>query len=156
MECGSTIAQWFIRNMAVDIIDECGCIAWVSIYKNFNINSIQSYASLVLSIIIIALMHWLTHLISWLICIFVVIASISITVILWMTYYNIKHDLDMKDAHSLLQEFVRNETAIYVLAIIATIVMVRSNDNFLFAKVALKSLLFRCSLSSSFFFYVLN
>lgn len=78
----------------------------------------------VLSIVIIALMHWLTHLISWLICIFVVIASISITVILWMTYYNIKHDLDINEAHSMLQEFVRNETAVYVLAIIATIVMV--------------------------------
>ncbi len=65
-------------------------------------------------------MHWLTHLISWLICIFVVIASVAITVVLWMTYYNIK---DVQN-ESLLQEFVRNETAIYVLAIIATIVMV--------------------------------
>lgn len=82
------------------------------------------HAFSVLSIVIIALMHWLTHLISWLICIFAVVASIAITVILWLTYYNIKHDLDINEQHSLLQEFVRNETAVYVLAIIATIIMV--------------------------------
>lgn len=72
-------------------------------------------------------MNLVTHIISWLICIFVVIASVSITVILWMTYYNIKHDLDVNEVHSLLQEFVRNETAVYVLAIIATIIMVISH-----------------------------
>lgn len=75
-------------------------------------------------------MHWLTYLISWLICIFVVIASVAITAVLWVTYYNIKNDLDINEAHSLLQEFVRNETAIYVLAIIATIVMVRNRYEF--------------------------
>lgn len=113
-----------------------------------------------LSIVIIALMHWLTHLISWLICIFVVIASIAITVILWMTYYNIKHDLDVNEAHSLLQEFVRNETAIYVLAIIATIIMVK-RTHLLKPKVHNNqkktiSILCRCSSLSSFIFYVLN
>lgn len=78
----------------------------------------------VLSIVVIALMHVLTSLISWIICILVACSSIAITVILWWTYYNIKHNIDVDVKYSLLQEFTRNETAIYVLAIIATIVMV--------------------------------
>lgn len=94
------------------------------LYITWPLIILMSVGALLLSIVIIALMHWLTHLISWLICIFVVVASIAITVILWMTYYNIKHDLDVNEAHSLLQEFVRNETAVYVLAIIATVIMV--------------------------------
>lgn len=69
-------------------------------------------------------MNWLTHLISWLICIFVAIASIGITGILWWTYYDIRHTSDSKVKWSILEEFVRNETGVYVLAIIATIVMV--------------------------------
>lgn len=69
-------------------------------------------------------MHVLTSLISWLICILVAVSSIAITGILWWTYYNITHNVEMQDKHSLLQEFVRNETAVYVLAIIATIVMI--------------------------------
>lgn len=69
-------------------------------------------------------MHVLTSLISWLICILVAVSSIAITVILWWTYYSITHDTELQEKHSLLQEFVRNETAVYVLAIIATIVMV--------------------------------
>lgn len=69
-------------------------------------------------------MHVLTSIISWLICVFVAISSICLCGILWWTYYNIKHNVDINAKHSLLQEFVRNETAVYVLAIIATVVMV--------------------------------
>lgn len=78
---------------------------------------------LVLSIVIIALMHILTSIISWLICILVAVSSIAITAVLWWTYYGIRNDPNF-EAHSLLQQFVRNETAVYVLAILATIVMV--------------------------------
>lgn len=69
------------------------------------------------------MMHILTSIISWLICILVAVSSIAITAVLWWTYYGIRHDAHF-EAHSLLQQFVRNETAVYVLAIIATIVMV--------------------------------
>lgn len=72
-------------------------------------------------------MHVLTSLISWLICIMVAISSIAITVILWWTHYNIRNNLDSRVDNSLLQEFVRNETAVYVLAILATIIMVDYN-----------------------------
>lgn len=90
---------------------------------------ITFFCLLVLSIIVIALMHWLTYLVSWVICIFVSIVSIAITVVLWMTYYSIKHDLDTNVKHSMLQEFVRNETAVFVLAILATIVMVNGTSS---------------------------
>lgn len=83
-------------------------------------------------------MHWLTSLISWLICIFVAISSVAITVILWWTYYNIVHKIDVGQKHSLLQEFVRNETAVYVLAILATIVMVIHSAGLVFFYVFLK------------------
>lgn len=67
-------------------------------------------------------MHWLTSIISWLICLFVAVASIAITGILWWTYYKIKNNTDEK--HNILEEYIKNESAIYVLAIIATVVMV--------------------------------
>lgn len=71
----------------------------------------------------IAMLHWLTQIISWLICIIVAVASIAITVILWVTYYNIKHG-ENSGKVSLLEETIKNETVLYALAIIATIVMV--------------------------------
>lgn len=77
----------------------------------------------VLSIVIIALMHVLTSIISWLICILVAVSAVAITAVLWWTYYTIRHD-KQRAVHSLLEEFVRNETAVYILAIIATVVMI--------------------------------
>ena len=82
-----------------------------------------SLLSIVLSVILIGLLHYLTKVISWLICIFVVIATVGITVILWMTYYDIKNDKN-NEALSQLSQFVRNETGVYVLAILATILMI--------------------------------
>lgn len=80
----------------------------------------------VFSMIVIGLMNWLASLISWLICIFVGLSSIAITGILWWTYYDIRHTDESKVKWSILEEFVRNESAVYVLAIIASIVMVIS------------------------------
>lgn len=71
----------------------------------------------------IAMLHWLTQIISWLICIIVAVASIAITVILWVTYYNIRNGANSEKV-SLLEETLKNETVLYALAIIATIVMV--------------------------------
>ena len=69
-------------------------------------------------------MHYLTKIVSWIICIFVLIASIALTAVLWWSYYKIKNKTDGNIKYSLLEEFGRNETAVYSLAIIATIVMV--------------------------------
>lgn len=73
----------------------------------------------------IGLMGVLTSIISWLICIFAVIASIAITVVLWLTYFDVRKTQDAKIKYSYFEEFLRNETMIYAMAIIATVIMVR-------------------------------
>lgn len=60
------------------------------LYTTWPVVLLLVFIALVFSIILIALMHWLTKLVSWLICIFVAIASIALTIILWWTYYSIK------------------------------------------------------------------
>ena len=77
-----------------------------------------------ISIALVTLMHWMTRLVSWLICVFVIIASIGLTVVLWYTYYNIRHKPDGNVQYSLLEEFVRNQQAVLTLAVLATITMV--------------------------------
>lgn len=89
-------------------------------YKSWKIIVLVCVLSLALSIILIGLLHYLTQIISWLICIFVGIASIALTVVLWMTYYDIKHKKEHTEMSQLAQ-FVQNETAVYVFAIIATV-----------------------------------
>lgn len=72
----------------------------------------------------IALMGILTNIISWCICIFSIVASVAVTVVLWMTYFDVKNNKGVGAKYSHLEEFIRNETAIYAVAIIATIIMV--------------------------------
>lgn len=94
------------------------------LYKTWPLMIILCIAALVLSVMLITMLHWLTKIISWIICIFVVLASIAITAVLWYTWYTITHKTDLERKYSLLEEIARNETAIYCLAIIATVVMV--------------------------------
>lgn len=83
-----------------------------------------SASAVIFSIVLIAMMHCLTQIVSWLICIFVGIMSIVVTVVLWKTYYEVKNQLDKEEQETLLEGWVKNETALFVLAIIATIVMI--------------------------------
>lgn len=94
------------------------------IYKTWPIIVLICGLSLIFSIILITMLHWLTSIISWLICIFVAVASIAITGILWWSYYKAKHSLDTDPKLSYLEELVRNETTIYVIAILATFIMI--------------------------------
>lgn len=89
------------------------------LYKSWHIIILICFISLILSVILIGLLHYLTQIISWLICLFVGIASIAITVLLWWTYYDIKHKKENAELSNLAQ-FVQNETAVYVFAIMAT------------------------------------
>lgn len=127
MECDTTIVKRSIYHVAIDGCYVCGC-NW---YAQFNITReiIQNcsyflYIFLVLSIIVIAMMSWFTNIITWFICVFVTISSIAITVVLWLTYYDVRNTVDTTVKYSYLEEFIRNENALYALAIIATIVMV--------------------------------
>ena len=107
-ELYSLVTSW-------DILEQ----AFTDLYKTWHVIVIVCGISLILSIILIGLLHYLTQFISWLICIFVAIASIAITVALWWTYYDLKHNKGTKQL-SQLAEIVHNETAVYVFAIIAT------------------------------------
>lgn len=102
------ISSWdFVEQTSRDLI------------KSWKIILLVCGISLILSVILIGLLHYLTQIISWLICIFVAIASIGITALLWYTYYDIKKRKQEADL-SQLASFVQNETAVYVFAIIAT------------------------------------
>lgn len=72
----------------------------------------------------IALMGVLTNIIAWIICVFAVIASVAVTVVLWITYIDIKKNQNTKAQYTFLEEFLRNETLVYATAIIATVIMV--------------------------------
>lgn len=78
----------------------------------------------VLSIFLIALMGVLTNIISWFVCVFAIVASVAVTTVLWLTYYDLRNKHDTTIKYSYLEQFIRNETAIYALAIIATVIMV--------------------------------
>lgn len=107
-ELYSLISSWdFVEQTARDL------------YKSWHVILLICAISLVLSMILIGLLHYLTQIISWLICIFVAVAAIAITTLLWMTYYDIKHKKEHAELSQLAQ-FVQNETAVYVFAIIAT------------------------------------
>lgn len=70
------------------------------------------------------MMNWVTNIISWFICIFVTVSAVGITVILWLTYYDVRNQEDTTIKYSQLEEFIRNENALYAMAIFASIVVV--------------------------------
>lgn len=111
-ELYTVISNW-------DIIEQTGR----DLYKSWHVIIIVCVISLVFSVILVGLLHYLTQIISWLICIFVAIASIAITALLWYTYYDLRKKKEMGDLSSVAQ-IVQNETAVYVFAIIATIAMI--------------------------------
>ncbi len=105
----------------IDLVGSWGFVEQTAtdLYKSWHIIALVCGISLILSVILIGLLHYLTQIISWLICIFVAVASIAITVLLWWTYYDIK-----KQNATELASYFNQETAVYVFAIIATIVMI--------------------------------
>lgn len=72
----------------------------------------------------IGLMSVITSVISWVICIFAAISSIAVTIVLWITYFDIRKTEDTNNKYTQFEEFLRNETVIYATAIIATVIMV--------------------------------
>lgn len=82
---------------------------------------------LVISLLTITILHCLAHIISYFIMIGFSIASIGGTAYLWYTYFDIKRGLDRTEQlekYSLLVESVRNETAFFWYAIVATVITV--------------------------------
>lgn len=96
--------------------------------------------------IIIAMMSCLANIVTWFICVFATVVSIAITAVLWLTYYDVRNQKDSTIRYSHLEEFIRNETALYALAIIATIVMVCILNNNLLFESETKINVFHCFL----------
>ncbi|XP_031631172.1 CTL-like protein 1 [Contarinia nasturtii] len=94
------------------------------LYNTWPTILMMCFVAFVLSLFMIGMMGVLTSIISWLICIFAIIASIAITVVLWITYLDVSK-VKMDDfEYSNFDEFLRNETMIKSMAIIATIIMI--------------------------------
>ncbi|XP_073836524.1 choline transporter-like protein 1 isoform X1 [Musca autumnalis] len=94
------------------------------IYSTWHFIAIICGLSFLISIALVILMHWLSRIVSWLICVLVIVASIGLTGALWYTYYSVKNKEKNNIQFSYLEEFTRNEQAVFTLAIIATITMI--------------------------------
>lgn len=110
----------------INLVESWGFVEQTAtdLYKSWHVIALVCGLSLVLSVILIGLLHYLTQIISWLICILVGVGSIAITVLLWYTYYDLKQKKDVSDLSQSFTQYLSNETAVYVFAIIATIGMV--------------------------------
>ncbi|XP_036220296.2 choline transporter-like 1 [Bactrocera oleae] len=94
------------------------------IYSTWHIVAIICGISLLISIALVTLMHWMSRIISWLICVLVIVASLALTAALWYAYYSIRNKSHANAQFSMLEEFIRNEEAVYILAILATIALI--------------------------------
>jgi len=70
------------------------------------------------------MMHWLSRVVSWLICVLAIVASVGLAGVLWYAYYSLRNKVP-NTTTSHLEEFLRNRDAVLALAVIATITMVR-------------------------------
>uniref|UniRef100_T1GVJ2 Choline transporter-like protein n=1 Tax=Megaselia scalaris TaxID=36166 RepID=T1GVJ2_MEGSC len=71
------------------------------IYNTWPLILGMSLLAFILSLVLVGLMHYLSTIISWLICVLSVLVK-----------------------YSFFEEYIRNDTALYILAIVATIIMV--------------------------------
>ncbi|KMQ90399.1 ctl-like protein 1-like protein [Lasius niger] len=83
-----------------------------------------AFLACVLSLLTISIFHLLANLVTWIIIVLVSIACTGGTILLWMTYIDIKKTLDKTDPNELLEESVRNERAFLAFSIIATIITI--------------------------------
>lgn len=81
-------------------------------------------ASIVFSIIMVFLIHFLARIVSWIIMTLVCLASLGVTGVLWWTYADIKLGLDLTPFEQLLEESAKNERAFLTYAIISTIITI--------------------------------
>lgn len=101
----------------------------ILIHSNFFITTLFfKFVFLVISMALVILMHWLSRIVSWLICVLVIVASVGLTGTLWYAYYSIRQKSHANVQISYLEEFTRNEHAVLSLAVLATITMVGIYD----------------------------
>ncbi|KAL7732019.1 hypothetical protein ACLKA6_015782 [Drosophila palustris] len=94
------------------------------IYSTWHIIALVCGVSLLISIVLVTMMHWLSRVVSWLICVLVIVASVGLAGALWYAYYSIRNKSASATYTSHLEEFLRNKDAVFALAVIATITMI--------------------------------
>uniref|UniRef100_A0ABD2X367 Choline transporter-like protein n=1 Tax=Trichogramma kaykai TaxID=54128 RepID=A0ABD2X367_9HYME len=94
------------------------------LYKTWRQILSLSSLSFVLSLLMIAIFHWLASFVTWIVMTGVTIASIGGCGLLWWTYIDIKRKLDRTDENELLTESIQNEKTFLALAIVATTITV--------------------------------
>ncbi|XP_034241334.1 CTL-like protein 1 [Thrips palmi] len=77
--------------------------------------------ALVLALFLVAILHFVASMVSYIIMIAVSIACVVATGILWYAYASVKWSLDSTDPMEHLEKSIHNERAILVYAILATI-----------------------------------
>ncbi|XP_019877096.2 choline transporter-like 1 [Aethina tumida] len=92
------------------------------LYKTWKEILILTCGALVVSLLTILMLHCLAHLVSYIIMIAFSIASIGGTGYLWYTYFDLKRNLDKTNQNMMLLESVRNETAFFWYAVVASVI----------------------------------
>ncbi|KAL6438494.1 hypothetical protein ACFW04_004525 [Cataglyphis niger] len=94
------------------------------LYKTWRQILALSFLACVLSLLTISIFHLLASIVTWIIIVLVTIACTGGTILLWMTYVDIKKTLDKTDSNELLEESIQNERAFLAFSIIATIITI--------------------------------
>uniref|UniRef100_T1J1K1 Choline transporter-like protein n=1 Tax=Strigamia maritima TaxID=126957 RepID=T1J1K1_STRMM len=68
--------------------------------------------------------HYYAYIVSWTILIASSLAAIVFTIILWVTFVNIEHELDDTPREEQLDKMLRNEIAFLIYSILATIITI--------------------------------
>ncbi|KAH8240240.1 hypothetical protein KR032_012388 [Drosophila birchii] len=94
------------------------------VYSSWHIIAMVCGLALLISIALVTMMHWLSRVVSWIICVLVIVASVGLAGALWYAYYNIRYKSGINVQYTRLEEFVRNQDAVLTLAVLATITMI--------------------------------
>ncbi|XP_027224567.2 choline transporter-like 1 [Penaeus vannamei] len=105
---------------SLDILEQ----VLADLYASWHLVLIFIFITLSISCVVMLLLHYMAGLVSYAIMIAVMIVSTALTVLLWWSYISVHLQLDNAPLDQILEETVRNERALLIYAIIATIMTV--------------------------------
>lgn len=88
---------------------------------------IMSLASLLITLVVVFLIHFMANFVAWILLIIVSISMITLSAVLWYAYFDLKYNLNwgsLSQVTSIATESWRNEKAFLIMAIICTIVTI--------------------------------
>lgn len=87
---------------------------------------VMSAASLLITLMVVFLIHFMANLVAWILLIIVSVSMLLLTAIMWYTYFDLKYKLDWEFSKytNVVSETWRNEKAFLVIAIVTTVVTV--------------------------------